>query len=70
MQHYSTERKESGTSLAAPVVSAALACLLASIKDAPGLDRSSLLSRFAETAIDLGPTGKDPIFGIGLIEPQ
>jgi subtilisin family serine protease len=61
---------ESGTSLAAPVVSAALACLLASIKDAPGLDRSTLLSRLADTAIDLGPKGKDPIFGVGLIEPQ
>jgi minor extracellular protease Epr len=60
---------ESGTSIAAPVVSAALACMLASIDASIKVDRNNLLNNFAEQAIDLGPEGKDPIFGLGLIQP-
>jgi minor extracellular protease Epr len=58
--------RESGTSMAAPVVSAALACTVASI---PELSRSQILSALAAKAIDLGPIGKDPIFGLGAIRP-
>jgi minor extracellular protease Epr len=58
--------RESGTSMAAPVVSAALACTLASI---PEFSRSQILSALAAKAIDLGPAGKDPIFGLGAIQP-
>jgi minor extracellular protease Epr len=59
--------RESGTSMAAPVVSAALACTVASI---PELSRSQILSALAAKAIDLGPIGKDPIFGLGAIQPH
>jgi subtilisin family serine protease len=62
--------RESGTSMAAPVVSAALACTLARIKSAATVTRSEVLSALAEKAIDLGPPGKDPIFGLGAIQPQ
>ncbi len=61
---------ESGTSMAAPVVSAALACMLASIDDSTTVNRIALLNSFAEKAIDLGPEGKDPVFGFGLIQPE
>ncbi|MFQ3207290.1 MAG: minor extracellular protease Epr [Glaciecola sp.] len=57
--------RESGTSMAAPVVSAALACTLASI---PEFNRIAILSALAAKAIDLGPVGKDPIFGLGAIQ--
>ncbi|GAC28923.1 S8 family serine peptidase [Brumicola pallidula] len=60
--------RESGTSMAAPVVSAALACIVARRQNAAE-NRSDVLSALAEKAIDLGPTGKDPIFGFGAIQP-
>jgi subtilisin family serine protease len=52
--------RESGTSMAAPVVSAALACIVARRQNAAE-NRSDVLSALAEKAIDLGPTGKDRI---------
>jgi subtilisin family serine protease len=61
--------RESGTSMAAPVVSAALACTLANIDDTSEFNRSKVLSALAAKAIDLGPIGKDPIFGLGAIQP-
>jgi len=61
--------RESGTSMAAPVVSAALVCTLAGIDDTPEFDRSKVLSALTERAIDLGPVGKDPIYGFGAIQP-
>jgi hypothetical protein len=62
--------RESGTSIAAPVVSAALACTVARIKNAATVTRSEVLSALAEKAIDLGPVGKDPIYGFGAIQRQ
>jgi hypothetical protein len=62
--------RESGTSIAAPVVSAALACAVARIKNAATVTRSEVLSALAEKAIDLGPVGKDPIYGFGAIQRQ
>jgi minor extracellular protease Epr len=58
--------RESGTSMAAPVVAAALACIVASV---PEFSRSQIMSALAAKAIDLGPIGKDPIFGLGAIQP-
>ncbi len=60
--------KESGTSMAAPVVSAALVCLLAEHKKHNKLNRANVLTNLSDRAIDLGPKGRDPIFGRGGIE--
>lgn len=62
--------RESGTSMAAPVVSAALACTLASTIGTPGVTRNQVITALTKKAIDLGPIGKDPIFGSGAIQPQ
>ncbi|MEX2469403.1 MAG: S8 family serine peptidase, partial [Pseudohongiellaceae bacterium] len=56
--------RESGTSIAAPVVSAFLACAL--------LDHHSTeaaLAALKSQLIDLGDPGHDPIFGHGLLHP-
>ncbi len=58
--------RESGTSMAAPVVAAAMACIVASV---PEFSTSQIMSALAAKAIDLGPIGKDPIFGLGAIQP-
>jgi hypothetical protein len=55
--------RESGTSIAAPHVTATIACLIASY----GKDKQVLLDKLNELAIDLGPKGKDPIYGMGAI---
>jgi hypothetical protein len=60
--------KESGTSMAAPVVSAALVCLLAEHLRYNKFNRATVLSNLLEQAVDLGPKGTDPIFGKGGIE--
>jgi len=56
---------ESGTSMAAPVVSAFMACALA----ASGQDRQQALLMLKNRAVDLGEPGHDPIFGHGLLHP-
>jgi minor extracellular protease Epr len=60
--------KESGTSMAAPVVSAALVCLLAEHTEHNKLSRATVLSNLSDQAVDLGLKGRDPIFGTGGIE--
>lgn len=55
---------QSGTSLAAPLVAARLACAMAS--DPATLPE--LIQRLAEQAVDLGKTGRDPVYGHGLLE--
>ncbi|WP_339721961.1 S8 family serine peptidase [uncultured Paraglaciecola sp.] len=59
--------KESGTSMAAPVVSAALACLLAKQSTSEGLKREGVLTNLSKQAVDMGPKGRDPIYGYGAI---
>lgn len=54
-----------GTSFAAPFVTAAVAAQLAS--GAP-TDPDRIAQSLAETAVDLGAPGKDPVFGWGLIQ--
>ncbi|WP_342806668.1 S8 family serine peptidase [Alteromonas sp. M12] len=60
--------KESGTSMAAPVVSAAIACLLENSKNMKQSYRDAVLASLSDQAIDLGPKGRDPIYGIGAIQ--
>lgn len=49
-----------GTSMAAPFVSGVAALL-----SGQGLDNQEILDRLLETADDLGPSGRDPMFGYG-----
>lgn len=58
--------KQSGTSMAAPVVSAFMACALASEETAPARALQKLRAR----AVDLGAPGHDPVFGHGLLHPH
>ena len=55
---------QTGTSFAAPFAAAAIA---AERMAGSRLDVSALRARLAAHALDLGPPGKDPIFGYGLI---
>ncbi len=55
---------QNGTSFAAPFVSAAVACLRVK-NDAPVGDIEGFLST---AAMDLGPEGKDPLYGWGLLQ--
>lgn len=54
-----------GTSFASPHVAGA-AALIWSV--APQLHRGDVLQLLERTAIDLGPPGRDPIFGFGMID--
>jgi hypothetical protein len=54
-----------GTSFAAPFVTAAVAARLAGGATA---DADGVVDLLAKTAIDLGQSGKDPVFGRGLIQ--
>jgi len=51
-----------GTSYAVPFVAAALA-----LARAAGLDAADAAARLAAAARDLGPPGRDPIYGWGLV---
>jgi len=57
-------RYRSGTSYAAPFVSAAFATARARMPDKNATD---LIAEIAEQAIDLGPSGRDDTFGWGLV---
>lgn len=59
-------RYHSGTSFAVPFVTAALAVGRIS---SPGLSSEQLVSQLHRGARDLGPAGKDPVYGSGLIQP-
>jgi hypothetical protein len=56
----------SGTSYAVPFVTAAAALLRAANRD---LSPGEVLSGISLTAQDLGPAGRDPVFGWGLVQP-
>lgn len=58
-------RYRSGTSYAAPFVSAALAAARASSPDAPSGD---LIEALAQGVVDLGEPGRDATFGWGLVQ--
>lgn len=57
--------RESGTSMAAPVISAFLACELLQQEG----DVARALERLRASALDLGAPGRDPVFGHGLLHP-
>ncbi|MDN3380743.1 MULTISPECIES: S8 family serine peptidase [unclassified Pseudoalteromonas] len=57
--------RESGTSMAAPHVSAALSCLLLKHDN----NKTKALTELTSLAIDLGEQGKDTTFGYGAIYP-
>jgi hypothetical protein len=54
-----------GTSFAAPFVTAAVAARLA---HGMAADAEAIAKAFAHTAVDLGEPGRDPVFGHGLIQ--
>jgi subtilisin family serine protease len=55
--------RESGTSMAAPVVAAFLACEMHQHK------RDEALALLSNKAKDLGEPGRDQVFGVGLLAP-
>ena len=60
-QHYFYQ----GTSMASPHVAAAAAILIAQDET---LDRYQVLNKLTETALDVGVSGRDNVFGYGLIQ--
>lgn len=58
-------RPSSGTSFAAPYVTAAVALMLSG---SPGLRPSAIRGALAGSARDLGAAGFDPVFGYGLVQ--
>lgn len=66
--------KLSGTSMAAPFVTGVTALLLSKHRSQGGATlvatREQLVEHLLRTATDAGPTGKDPQYGYGLINPD
>jgi hypothetical protein len=58
-------RSVSGTSFAAPIVAGAIAWLWT---ERPELEKTQVIELLRQTAIDLGPRGRDPDTGFGLID--
>lgn len=56
--------RESGTSIAAPRISAAAACLAAK----PNTTPKNIYHALQQQANDLGEVGKDAVFGHGVID--
>ena len=54
--------RETGTSMAAPIVTARLACAMAQ-----GLTISDAVTQLKKNVLDLGELGRDAVFGVGLI---
>jgi len=65
--------KLSGTSMAAPFVTGVVALLLAKHRASPSATPvetpAQLIEHLHRTATDAGPTGRDPAYGFGLIDP-
>jgi subtilisin family serine protease len=57
-------RPQTGTSFAAPFVTAAVAVLVA---EEPDLTVEEITARLAASAEDLGAVGRDPVFGYGML---
>lgn len=61
------KRYISGTSIAAPFITAAIA---SSLSNEDYKNRDDIIQHFSSSAKDLGPKGKDATFGFGLINAQ
>jgi serine protease len=57
-----------GTSMAAPHVSATAALIIASGVLGPHPTPAAVERRLEATARDLGPPGRDPVYGAGLVD--
>lgn len=57
--------RETGTSMAAPVISAMAICKLTK-----NMSKDMVVQILKQNAIDLGDKGKDKVFGYGLIQPK
>jgi subtilisin family serine protease len=55
-----------GTSFAAPLVAGVAALIRARW---PGMDAANVVNRLISTADDLGPAGRDPLYGYGEVDP-
>jgi subtilisin family serine protease len=55
-----------GTSFAAPLVTATAALVRSRW---PGMSAASVVNRLIDTARDLGPPGRDSVFGFGAVDP-
>lgn len=64
----------SGTSMATPLVAGVVALMLSKHKSFGGVSpiktQKDLMEHLRRTAIDLGPSGYDPSYGAGLINPE
>ena len=56
---------ETGTSMAAPLVTAAVACVDSSVKNPV-----DIYAQLKQHVLDLGKPGRDPVFGDGLLIPE
>ncbi|UIY32650.1 S8 family serine peptidase (plasmid) [Neorhizobium galegae] len=58
-------RQKTGTSFAAPFVTAAVSMLIA---EEPGMSLERLEAKISQLTDDIGEPGKDPVFGWGLLD--
>ncbi len=61
-------RQRSGTSYAVPFVAAAIAAARDALPDPAAVPVADTITGLAEATIDLGEAGRDPVFGVGLVQ--